>query len=300
MPYLPKSNRDASAMLELSLAEQLRELNPGFNVARVDLSPFPTVRAKIDCMTISQAKGITGAEIRHLNDTLTGTVTRPNERPRTASIHDPTPADLKHLIKVYPDARVEQLEIAVDAFLPYGSNDVYLLRQLKEQLRHCIAPHRHARFVQTKRVYWDLARNRRSHDGVSNPTPLTTISYLSNKSGQSLKIYLKTIDQGKPTEVCCLRTELALEGAASEWAGIDCVADLPRFGKDLRTYASKAFFIGSGFKNDDTGQQRWRKYGAAWTINDDKGLIIQPDAEANQRYGNALGDLGRSLQRLAA
>lgn len=300
MTYLPQTHRDSSAMLELTLAEQLRQLNPAFDVSRVDLSPFPKLRAKIDCLTISQPNGIASAEMTQLQHALSGKVTRPNDRPRTATIHDPTSADLKHLIKTYPRARVNYLELAVDAFLPEGSNDLYLLRQLKEQLRHCIAPHQHEQFIQTKRVYWNSVKNRRSHDGASNPAPLTTITYQSKQSGQSLKIYFKTIDQGSAAPVYCLRTELALISAAVEWAGLDCVADLPAFGQTLRSYASKAFFIGRGFKNDDADQPKWPKYGASWIISDDKGLTIQADAQANRRYGDALNDLGRSLQRLAA
>jgi len=78
------------------------------------------------------------------------------------------------------------------------------------------------------------------------------------------------------------------------------IADLPAFGQTLRSYASKAFFIGRGFKNDDADQPKWLKYGASWIISEDKGLTIQADAQANRRYGDALNDLGRSLQRLGA
>lgn len=300
MPYFPTTQRDASAILELNLAQQLRQWQPDFDVTRVDLSPFPRIRAKIDCLTISQGKGISGAEIKELNHALTGKVARPNDRPRTATIHDPTQDDLKYLIQEYPTARVDYLELAVDAFLPQGSNDVYLLRRLKEQLRHCIAPQKHERFTAAKRVYWNPAKNRRSHDGSSRPAPLTTVTYLSIQNGLSLKIYLKSIDQDETVHEYCLRTEFALTSAAVEWAGLDSVADLPEFGNRLRTYVSKGFFVGSGFKEDGVDQKKWRKYGASWTLSDPKGLSIQADAQANRRFGDALNEVSRALQRLRA
>lgn len=285
-------------MLELSLARQLRQWKPDFEIARVDLSPFPKVQAKIDCLTINGGRIIPKTEIAQLGRVLSGAVRQPNNRPKTASIHDPTQEDLRYLLKNYPDFRVDRLEIAVDAFLPVGSNDLYLLRQLKEQLRHCIAPCEHEHFTNTERVYWNLDSNRRSHDPVSRPAPLTTITYKATTYGLDLKIYLKTIDQDTAASEYCLRTELALSGAGGSWAGLDTVADLPRFGRSLRTYASKAFFIGRGFKQDDTARTKWQKYGAAWTFGKEKGLEIQPDADANRRYGDALNNLGRALQRV--
>lgn len=299
MPFLPKTDRDSSALLELQLAEQLRKLNPAFDVTRVDLSPFPTLRAKIDCLTISQQKGISGLELEQLRTVLSGTVARPNEQPRIATIHDPSQADLKHLLAEYPSARIAYLEVAVDVFLPEGSNDLYLLRQLKEQLRHCIAPQKHSRFTDVKRLFWNSTRNQRSSDSAANPTPLTTVYYKSPKDGLSLKMYIKTLDQGIGVDRYYLRTELALSSTACEWAELDCVAALPAFGKKLRSYASKAFFIGSGFKVEPVDRKKWSKYGAVWAINESKGLEIQPDAQANRRFGDALNDLGRSLQRLA-
>lgn len=299
MPFLPKTNRDNSAWFEHGLAEQLRELKPEFDVTRVDLSPFLRPRAKIDYLIIRQPRSISKFELESLKHSVVGSVEHSNLRPRDATIHDPTQADLHYLLTAYPRACILETELAVDMLLPEGCNDVYLLRQLKEQFHHCLAPHRHPLFKGAERVYWDSSRNRRSPDGASNLAPLTTFYYQSNKNGLSLKIYLKTLDQGTVAQRYCLRVELKMIGTAPEWAGLSTVSDLPRFGKELRSFTSKAFFVGSGFKSEPVERTKWTKYGACWTINEDKGLVIQPDVQVNRVIGEALNDLGRSLQRLA-
>jgi hypothetical protein len=76
------------------------------------------------------------------------------------------------------------------------------------------------------------------------------------------------------------------------------VDELPNFAKNLRKYCSPAFFIGCGFKNGDVDDAKWKNYGAAWVLKSDKGLHIRADAVVNRAFGDALNNLGRSLQRL--
>ena len=225
-------------------------------------------------------------------------LSRPNNQPKVVTLHDPSVNDLQYLQEHYPDARVTYIEIAVDAFLPDGSNDLYLLRQLKEQIRHCIAPQEHKNFTRAERKFWNIPENRRSLDAASHAAPLTTVTYEARNNGLSLKLYLKTIDQGKPVPVYCLRAEFALKTTAPAWAGLSNVADLPAFTKNLRKHCSKAFCIGRGFKESDTDGHKWKQFGASWDLQKRKGLRIRTDGVANRKFGDALNNLSRSLKRL--
>ncbi|MEO8408422.1 MAG: hypothetical protein ABI476_08340, partial [Oxalobacteraceae bacterium] len=117
--YLPATHHDDGAALELKFAQQL------------------------DCITIDHSKKITSDAIKDIRAAMCGTVRRANNQPRSVTIHDPTVDDLQYLLDHYPTAHIGYIEIAVDAYLPQGSNDLYLLRQLKEQIRHCLAPQQH-------------------------------------------------------------------------------------------------------------------------------------------------------------
>lgn len=90
MPFLPKSRRGSNAILEPSLTQQLRQWKPDFEVSRIDLNPFPEVHAKIDCLTMIGGTAIPKTEIAQLGHVLSGAIRQPNNRPKTASIHDLT------------------------------------------------------------------------------------------------------------------------------------------------------------------------------------------------------------------
>lgn len=297
---LPASNLDDSAQFEKSLAVQLAEIDPPVDLTRVDLSPFRPLKAKVDCITISWPPNITATELDEMKTRMKDRLKLPEDPTGSLfiTVHDPILNDLRYLIKHFPKCRINYFEVAVDAHLPDGSNDLYLLRQLKEQIRHCVAPQMHAKFNHTKRVFMDLASQRRRLDASAHAAPLTTVSYYNRRSGFGLKIYVKTLDQGKSVGQPYLRTELSLDSAAPGWAGIYFVEDLPAFAKNLRTYCTPAFFIGCGFKNGDVDDAKWKNYGAAWILKSDKGLRIRADTVANRAFGDALNDLGRSLQRL--
>jgi len=291
---LPAKKLDESAIFELGLHAQLLKLDRDFNHTRVDLKPFNRPHAKIDCITISRPVGITNAEICFMQLQLNGTVKRPNNRPRTATIHDPSNADLRFLTKHYADAQIDSIEIAIDVHLPNRSNDLYLFRGLKLQLRHCLAPQRHQNFPNTERKFFDLNCGQYIHDAASNSNGApTTVTYSSAFKGHSLKLYLKTRDQNKPSPTVFVRTELRIESPS--WAGLEFVSDLNRFGQNLRKYCSDAFFIGKGFNLDDIAGTKWKKYGSAWDIKGQKNLQVRPDPVANKKFGDALSELGRAI-----
>jgi hypothetical protein len=112
----------------------------------------------------------------------------------------------------------------------------------------------------------------------------------------SVKLYLKTFDQGKKLSTPFVRTELRMD--VPSYAGIECVADIPAFSKRLRTYCAPAFCIGTGFKSGDAGSAKWDKFGAAWSLDPSKGLVVNPNANVNREFGDALNNLARSLGRL--
>jgi hypothetical protein len=297
---LPVSNLDDSALFEKALAMQLNEISPPVDLTQVDLSPFLPLKAKVDCITICWPPHITAAELAEMETQMKDRLQLPKDPTgsRFITIHDPVLDDFRYLIKHFPKCRIDYFEVAVDAHLPDGSNDMYLLRQLKEQIRHCIAPQAHVKFNHTKREYWNSALNRWSSDAVTHAAPLTTIHYEDRRSGFELKIYVKSLDQGESVGQPYIRTELSFNGAAPGWAGMEFVDELPNFAKNLRKYCSPAFFIGCGFKNGDVDDAKWKNYGAAWVLKSDKGLHIRADAVVNRAFGDALNNLGRSLQRL--
>lgn len=297
---LPVSNLDDSARFEKSLAVQLDEIDPPVDLTRVDLSPFLPLKAKVDCITISWPPNITAAELAEMKTRMKDRLKLPEDptASRFIAIHDPVLDDFRYLIKHFPKCRIDYFEVAVDAHLPDGSNDLYLLRQLKEQIRHCVAPQMHVKFNHTKREFMDLASKRWSLDAAAHAAPLTTVRYSNRRSGFGLKIYVKTLDQGKSVGQPYVRTELSFDSVAPGWAGFEFVEDLPVFAKNLRKYCSPAFFIGCGFKSGDVDDVKWKNYGAAWVLKSDKGLRIRADTVVNRAFGDALNDLGRSLQRL--
>ena len=287
--FRPTSNLDDSAAL-----------TPSVDVTRVDLTPFRRLRAKIDCITISWPFGITSAELDEMAALMTPRLELPRDPLGSSfiTIHDPELDDFRYLIRHFPKSQINHLEVAVDAHLPDGSNDVYLLRQLKSQLRHCIAPQAHGELERAERRYFDLTKRRWATDPTVHSAPLTTVDYLDRKSGCRLKIYIKSKDHGRSVSQCFVRTELTLAGVGPARAHVDCVEDLQAFAKRLRRYCASAFTVGRGFKRGDPGDERWRKSGASWVLKQGKAVVVQPDAEVNRAFGDALSDLGRSLMRL--
>ncbi len=296
--YLPRKNLDNSARFERALAEQLRQEIPTFAPNAVDLSGFRPLRAKIDCITIARPPRLSVAAFAELKAALKGKVARRNDDPKAATIHDPTLDDLRWLSTNRGGDRVEYIEIAVDARLPAGTNDIYLLRKLKEEMRHCVAPQRHRLFDdKAVREYWDLGTRKHVHDAVAKAAPLTTVWYCSPRRLVRLKLYIKTMDQGVPMiGQPFLRIELSMD--IPSWAGIDRIGDMKSFGKRLRTFCSPAFFMGSDFKGSLDDGAMWKTRGAAWDLRKQKHLVITPNAVVNRAFGDALNELGQQMQRI--
>ena len=293
--YYPLKHRDASAEFEARLANQLRAADPAFSTVCVDLEPFEPLKAKIDCITVA-IRGIRNEDITMMNQAMCGTVKRISNLNTEVAIHDPTPADLRYLFDHYPAAPVYYLEIAVDIFLPDRSNKLYLLRGVKEQFRHCLAPGMHEAFQRSDRQYCTLPRRKLRPDSNRNPTPLTTIYFDSRTNGLRTKLYLKTLDQNRHVQNPCVRIEFSLKNAAPGHAGLNRIGDLPIFASNLRKYCSPAFYTAKGIKGRGDRDGLWIRHGANLVIANTKDLSLQPDAAANRAIGNALHELGRKLR----
>lgn len=186
--------------------------------------------------------------------------------------------DLCYLTTHFPDQTILRFEIAVDAYLPEGSNDLYLLRQLKEQMRHCLAPQIHSdirKFYPTvpplKRKYFGLERNLFLTDTTKSQAPLTTIIWETD-IGQRVSLYIKTRDSGRDVPRYFLRIEVMMNQGACDDAGLRTLSDLPVFAKMLRKHAAPAFHVVSGFKRNDSDGSKWRAKGAIWDLDGSKGL----------------------------
>ena len=293
---LTAKKTDTSAEFESRLHERLYEANPNFDHTQVDLTAFCPPRAKIDCLTISKREGIPFSDVRSLQQQLTGKVARPNNQQRIATIHDPSNADLRYLAKHYADAEITMIEIAVDVYLPQWSNDLYLLRGLKLQLRHCLAPQRHKNFIEPERKFFNLQNGYYSPDVISDKDSApTTIKYFTRSRDHSLKLYLKTRDQDRSLTRPFLRTELRMD--TPMWAGLGKASDFCDFGRNLRKYCSDVFSIGKSFNLDDIAGTKWAKYGASWDLKGNKKLQVRPNSSANKMFGDALSELGRGIVR---
>lgn len=289
---------DDSGLYELRLSELLREREPDLDITRVDLSPFEPPKAKIDCIKLGWPYDAEVKVLEEMGRLMEGRVKFPNDVRGEAflAIQDPTLDDLRFIQKHFPDTDVRHIEVAVDFRLPTGSNDQYLLRRLKEQLRHCLAPHEHPEFVQPERVYFDTALNHWRQDAAANDCPYTTIRYES-RSGMSMKIYIKTKDQKLYVPEPFVRLELTLRSSAIVYAGLNHVRDFPIFVHGIRKFCMKAFSIGKSFKSNDPDGEKWKNKGAVWSFKPSKRLAVKGDVGVQKAIGCALNELRRSLKR---
>src|SRR5437868_3243731 len=75
---------DVSSSLELHWAEWLRAKHPSFDHARVDLTPFQPLKAKIDCIRLDYPSAITATQMRALKE-LVGDRLKVSIKPITTS-----------------------------------------------------------------------------------------------------------------------------------------------------------------------------------------------------------------------
>ena len=289
---------DDSGRYEFALSERLRREDPMFDIARVDLTPFEPPRAKIDCIKFGWPFDASVAVLERMRHLIGVRLKLPQDPIGESfiAIQDPTLDDLRFIFKGFPDADVRHIEIAVDFHLPHGSNDVYLLRRLKEQLRHCVAPHEHPDFKESKRTYFDPKSKHWRSDSAVQRCPYTTVR-IESQTGMIMKTYIKTKDQKMHVANPFVRLELTLRGAATALAGLDKLGDLPIFVDRMRKYCMNAFVIGEGFKQNDPTGSKWREKGAVWGAVPAKGLLVKPDVKVHRVIGGAVNELRRSLKR---
>lgn len=116
----------------------------------VDFSPrFKRLKAKIDAITFSCSKhDLTPGRVASLRGLIKdGRLETPRDRRYRAAggcpwlaVQDPSLRDLKLLVERFWESRVMRIEVALDASLPEGSNELWRLERLKGQLRHCLYP----------------------------------------------------------------------------------------------------------------------------------------------------------------
>jgi hypothetical protein len=282
------------------------------NHAQVDFKPFLPLKAKIDCIvyTCKESDRRKG-QVKLIQEKMKGGhVVTTHARKywyvrgrHWLAVHDPSSRDLQYLVERFWDMKILYIEFAVDAHLPPGSNDLYLLEYLKAQLRHCLYPQDYAHLSKAKRKYFNLGLKRYRTDGLGTPLPEAQIIWEQPDVYDQLGLYIKTKDQKKPVGQPWVRMEARLEFNGLHKAGLGRVGMLPHFAENLRTYLAPMFLVACGFKNADdlvklrgVSSDPWKKWGAQWNANGVPRL--EPDTDAKMRIGDALNELRRSLKRL--
>lgn len=278
---------------------------------KVDFTPFKRLKAKIDAITFTchehdTKPGRVASLRRQIQD---GTLSIPSSRYGKSrygrpclAIHDPSLRDLKVLIETFWNSKIMRIEFAIDAKLPDGSNDLWRLDELKEQLRHCLFPQRHQRLRKALRKHFVKASNRYRKDALGSPMPDTQIIWESPECSDQMALYVKTINDGQSVGQPWVRMEARLQDSGPAKAGLDRLGMLPHFAKNLRAYLAPMFSIAAGYKKAESIGGRgippdpWYRWGAQWTC---QGQVkLQPDSEANILVGTALNELRDSLARI--
>jgi hypothetical protein len=295
-------------------------IDPEYQTAcltKVDFSPFLALKAKIDRIDFrgrGNSTEMTPKVVRMHQAKLSGRFVKPKAelesdvRGRGMAIHDPTLGDLQYLMNLFYDAQILRFELAVDARLPPGSNELWRLQVLKAQLRHCLYPQQHKTLEQARRKSWDDTKGKNGNfrnDGLKPLTPHNMGQIIWEAPGwDKLALYVKDFDQGNRVERSCVRMEARLFTQGLQRAGLQRLGMLRHFAPKLRADFSDMFFIASGFKNNDEiavgrgiPKDPWSPWGAQWKFKhfDAK---LRPDSAANVLVGAALGNLRTELSRL--
>lgn len=281
---------------------------------RVDFSRFRPLKAKVDCIVFAcRLADFEKDRLMEIDASIKdGTLTVPTDRNKWGerkrpylTVHDPSPRDLQYLVERFWDQQIIKIEFAVDAHLPSGSNDLYLLKQLKGQLRHCLFPQAHSRLPKAKRKYFAIGVGKKTvrHDAVGTPLPDTQIIWEQTSVDDKLALYIKEFDQKKSVGQPWVRMEARLEGSGLPIAGLGRVGMLSNFAPRLRTYLGPMFTVAGGFKSCDQRTTRraastdaWPASGAQWAAK--RAVKLEADVDAKKHIGAALNDLRRSLMRL--
>ena len=280
------------------------------SLTKVDFSRFLTLTAKIDrldfyCREAELAPGKFEALKAQIKD---GLLVRPQGRrwghPGAAwlSINDPSPRDLQFLTERFHDSRVFHLEVAVDAKLQPGANDLSPLHELKSQLRHSMYPQQHSRLPNARRKHYDIAAKRYRDDGLGTPCPNGQIIWEASGVDDKMALYIKEKDRERYVGQPWLRMEARLIGGGCAAAGIHLLGMFPNFVPNLRTHVADMFFVADGFKNEaaiavgrGVPKNPWFRWGSQWKPK--VGVaILHPDRIANAMIGSALNNLRTKLK----
>ena len=112
------------------------------------LGLFGSPKAKIDCLTISRPASLdTMQKWSDLKNAITGRIQTPAPKSKRKgewiAIHDPHVSDLQWLLDNHPEARILEIEIAVDFTLLDNDSGLKPLRELHGLLKTRLFPERH-------------------------------------------------------------------------------------------------------------------------------------------------------------
>ena len=276
------------------------------NVSKVDLKPFPSIKAKIDCFKFEcHHEDLLPPAVAKLRLHLKGTVEVPKDRrnikePGKAwlAIHDPSLQDMRYLVERFWNARMLYIEFAVDFHLPPGSNELHLLTELKAQLRHCLFPQQYVRLSGCKRKFYSEPHQRYKLDGLGTEMPETQIIWEQLFGADKLALYIKDRDGHQLIGQPFVRLEARLDGSSCARMGLFKLGMLPAAAPNLRTYLTPMMLVGCGFKNAKALRgpgvpvDPWFTYGAQWPGSGK--AQIKPDVEVHNAIGSALNDLRKS------
>jgi hypothetical protein len=282
-------------------------------LTKVDFRAFPIIKAKIDRIDFrvpdeNRKPRLVAKHQEH----LTGKLVLPkgkqpsDARGRGLAIHDPTLADLQYLTNHFHDAAMLRFELAVDAHLPKGSNELWRLAILKAQLRHCLFPQSHMSMACANRKYFNLECRLFKRDGLGTAVNdnMAQIIWESPDVENKLGLYIKEVDQGAAVMHPHVRIEARLFGNGLGELGFQRLGMLAAVAPRLRTLCVDMFYVADGFKNNaevaigrGVVKNPWEKWGAQWKVKQPKALL-RPDRDANERIGLALNNLRTELLKL--
>ena len=285
-------------------------------------SPLSTasVRAHIDLITFAKP----GEEFatKELKQTLlelrsSGRLEVPRRQSEFwLTLHDPTARQLEKLVNAYYFGEIQDLEIAVDFFLPPALDSIAARAAVHRYLRHGLAP-TEFRLLDNARRRYSIRKGHIALDKFAPRGPAFSTYWWNRKHYATLKLYDKVLDRGKPAQPKRVRVELALNRGGCQDLNVFRLAQLPDFLYDLRRIVAAAFTVANGAKFNprvtkskrpsklatlarvnmaelsrvSDGFSRW---GSMWCVK--HGIKPAPDARMTRVVGSALQQLSRRFK----
>ena len=281
-----------------------------------------SVRAHLDVITFKKpAEGRVTPELQDLLLKLVGNPRFKHPRKRTEdwlALHDPTPTELSQLVNAYWWGELIGLEIAVDLH-PRGIATVPELERVRGYLRHGLVPHQSPHFEKVRRTFVAARRRKPQRDLISNPMPAGTIYWTSRKGYAQLKLYRKTLDQGRSVARPWIRVETAFNRGGCQDIDVRRIGRLPYLLDNARRIVGTAFTVARGVKfRPTTTKSRnprqidkiarknrriqkartkgFSSYGGTWCAQ--AGIPAAPDAVVGRAFGTALHGLKRRFKKV--